>query len=107
SAVKSLFGYDDALDVFGVHCVGGILGALGTGILVNPALGGTGAPGYDMGAQLVTQAFAVGVAIVWSAVVAALAMLVVKALFGGARVGESAESDGLDLTSHGERAYNG
>jgi Amt family ammonium transporter len=104
--LKPRLGYDDSLDVFGIHGVGGIVGALGTGILAAPTLGGAGAADYDIGAQLVTQALAVGVAIVWSGLVAALAMLVVKALFGGARVAAQAESDGLDLTSHGERAYN-
>jgi len=104
--LKPRLGYDDSLDVFGIHGVGGIVGALGTGVLAAPALGGFGAADYDMAAQLGTQALAVGVAIAWSAIVAALAMLVVKALFGGARVAAQAESDGLDLTSHGERAYN-
>jgi Amt family ammonium transporter len=104
--LKPMLKYDDSLDVFGIHGVGGIVGAIGTGIVAAPSLGGFGAEGYDMGSQLVTQVLAVLVAIVWSGVVAFLAMLIVKAIFGGARVVESSEVDGLDLSSHGERAYN-
>ena len=104
--LKPMFKYDDSLDVFGVHGVGGIVGAIGTAIVAAPELGGYPLDGYTMGGQLVTQIIAVVVAIVWSAVVTVIAMLVVQALFGGARVSESAESDGLDLSTHGERAYN-
>lgn len=104
--LKPMLKYDDSLDVFGIHGVGGIVGAIGTAIVADPALGGFGAEGYAMGGQLVTQVLAVLVAIVWSGVVAFVAMLIVKAIFGGARVSEAGESDGLDLTSHGERAYN-
>lgn len=104
--LKPMLKYDDSLDVFGIHGIGGIVGAIGTGIVAAPSLGGFGAEGYDMFGQLGTQILAVVVAIVWSAVVALVAMLIVKAVFGGARVTESAESDGLDLSSHGERAYN-
>lgn len=104
--LKPMLKYDDSLDVFGIHGIGGIVGALGTAIVAAPALGGFGAEGYDMGGQLVTQALAVIVAIVWSGVVALVAMLIVKALFGGVRATESSEIDGLDLSSHGERAYN-
>jgi Amt family ammonium transporter len=104
--LKPLLKYDDSLDVFGIHGIGGIVGALGTGILAAPGLGGFGAEGYDIVAQFGTQLLAVVVAVVWTAIVAFVAMLIVKAVFGGARVPESAESDGLDLSSHGERAYN-
>ena len=107
--LKPMFKYDDALDVFGIHGVGGIVGALGTAIVAAPSLGGfaLGDPAaYNIGSQFVTQLTAVAIAIVWSGVVALVAMLIVKALFGGARVSESQESDGLDLSSHGERAYN-
>ena len=104
--LKPMLKYDDSLDVFGIHGIGGIVGAIGTGIVAAPSLGGFGAEGYDMFGQLGTQILAVVVAIAWSAVVALVAMLIVKAVFGGARVTESAESDGLDLSSHGERAYN-
>lgn len=104
--LKPMLKYDDSLDVFGIHGIGGIVGAIGTGIVADPSLGGFGAEGYSMGGQLVIQVLAVGVAIIWSAVVAFIAMLIVKAIFGGARASESAETDGLDLSSHGERAYN-
>jgi len=107
--LKPMLKYDDALDVFGVHGVGGIVGALGTAVVAAPSLGGfaLGDPAaYNIGSQFVTQLIAVVIAIVWSAVVTGVAMLIVKAAFGGARVSESAETDGLDLSSHGERAYN-
>ncbi len=104
--LKPLLKYDDSLDVFGIHGIGGIVGALGTGILAAPSLGGYGAEGYDMIGQFGVQVLAVVVAVVWTAVVAFVAMLIVKAVFGGARVSESSETDGLDLSSHGERAYN-
>lgn len=111
--VKAMMGYDDSLDVFGVHCVGGIFGALSTGILVNPALGGTGvydyvanavAP-YDMVAQMTSQAWGVGTTIVWSGVVAFIAYKIVDVLIG-LRVSEEVEREGLDTTEHGERAYH-
>jgi len=104
--LKPMLKYDDSLDVFGIHGIGGIVGAIGTGIVAAPSLGGLGAADYNMAGQLGTQVLAVVVAIVWSAVVALVAMLIVKAVFGGARVSESAESDGLDISSHGEHAYN-
>jgi Amt family ammonium transporter len=105
-SLKPMLKYDDSLDVFGIHGIGGIVGAIGTGIVADPALGGFGGEGYAMGGQLMTQVLAVLVAILWSAVVTFLALLVVKALFGGLRVSDAGESDGLDLTTHGERAYN-
>ena len=108
--LKPMFKYDDALDVFGVHGVGGIVGALGTAIVAAPSLGGFGFPdaegNYSIISHLIIQAEAVGIAVVWSGVVALVAMLIVKAIFGGVRVPESAESDGLDISSHGEHAYN-
>jgi Amt family ammonium transporter len=111
--VKSAFGYDDSLDVFGVHCVGGIFGALATGIVVNPALGGTGVydyaanavGSYDMVAQMTSQAWGVGVTILWSAVVAFIAYKVVDLIIG-LRVSEEVEREGLDTAEHGERAYH-
>jgi Amt family ammonium transporter len=113
SAVKNAMGYDDALDVFGVHCIGGIIGAIGTGILAAPALGGTGifdyAAGkiadYDMVGQVITQAKTVCLTLVWSGVGAAILFTVVKALVG-LRPGTDQEREGLDLVDHGERAYN-
>jgi Amt family ammonium transporter len=111
--VKSMMGYDDSLDVFGVHCIGGIFGALMTGVLVNPALGGTGvydyvanavAP-YDMVAQVTSQAWGVGTTLIWSGVVAFIAYKIVD-LTIGLRVTEDVEREGLDTTEHGETAYH-
>jgi Amt family ammonium transporter len=104
--LKPMLKYDDSLDVFGIHGIGGIIGAVGTGIVAAPSLGGFGATDYNMAGQLGTQILAVVAAIVWSALVALVAMLIVRAVFGGARVPELAESDGLDISTHGERAYN-
>jgi ammonium transporter, Amt family len=107
--LKPMFKYDDALDVFGVHGIGGIVGALGTAIVAAPQFGGypLGDPAaYSMGGQFMIQLQAVAIALIWSGVVALIAMLIVKVLFGGARVPESAEADGLDISSHGEHAYN-
>jgi Amt family ammonium transporter len=111
--VKSMMGYDDSLDVFGVHCIGGIFGALTTGILVNPALGGTGvydyvanAVGtYDMVAQVTSQAWGVGVTLLWSGTVAFISYKIVDIVIG-LRVSEEVEREGLDTTEHGERAYH-
>ena len=113
SAIKNALGYDDSLDVFGVHCVGGIIGAIGTGFLAAPALGGTGifdyAAGkvadYDMAAQVVTQCKAVALTLVWSGVGSLILLLIVKVIFG-LRLGTDQEREGLDLVDHGERAYN-
>jgi Amt family ammonium transporter len=113
SAVKNAFGYDDSLDVFGVHCIGGIVGALLTGILVNPALGGTGvmdyAAGkiadYDFFAQMKAQIVAVVTTLVWSGIGSAVIYKVVDVLVG-LRVVPEKEREGLDITDHGERAYN-
>ena len=113
SKVKSWFGYDDSLDVFGVHGVGGIIGAIGTGVVVNPALGGTGVydyvanavGSYDMAAQVTSQAWGVGLTIVWSSVVAFIAYKIVDVLVG-LRVSEEVEREGLDTAEHGERAYH-
>jgi ammonium transporter, Amt family len=111
--VKYMFGYDDALDVFGIHAMGGIFGALATGIFVNPALGGTGVwdyvangvGAYDMTAQMTAQLWAVGTAVVWTGVVSIVAFKVVDLLIG-LRVSEETEREGLDTTEHGERAYH-
>jgi ammonium transporter, Amt family len=113
SAIKNALGYDDALDVFGVHCIGGIIGALGTGILAAPMLGGTGvfdyAAGrvadYDMAAQLMIQAKAILLTLLWSGVGSFLLFSIVKMLVG-LRPGTDQEREGLDLVDHGERAYN-
>jgi ammonium transporter, Amt family len=106
-SLKPMLKYDDSLDVFGVHGVGGIVGALGTAIVASPALSGFGVGGadYSIGSQFTIQATAVIVAIVWSAVVSIVALYIVKALLG-LRLTESQEREGLDISSHGERAYN-
>ena len=111
--IKRAFGYDDALDVFGVHGVGGIVGAILTGVFVSPALGGTGVYDYvanavgefDMMAQVVSQLWAVGTAVVVSGVVSAVAFKLVDMTIG-LRVSEEDEREGLDTTSHGESAYH-
>jgi Amt family ammonium transporter len=113
SAVKNTFGYDDALDVFAVHCIGGIVGALGTGILVNPALGGTGimdyAAGkiadYDFLTQIYAQFKAVVLTLLWSGVGTLIILKVIDIVIG-LRPTPETEREGLDLTDHGERAYN-
>jgi Amt family ammonium transporter len=113
STVKNMFGYDDSLDVFGVHCVGGIVGAIGTGILVAPALGGTGImdyttgkiADYDFATQVLAQCKAVMMTLVWSGVGSAILYKVVD-LIVGLRPSVEKEREGLDLTDHGERAYN-
>jgi Amt family ammonium transporter len=114
NGLKRMLKVDDTLDVFGVHALGGILGALLTGVFNAPDLGGPGfynnwfemKPGFEsIGAQLLTQAKAVGVSIVWSGVVAFVAYKVVD-LVVGMRVPEEAEREGLDIAEHGESAYN-
>ncbi|HEY1245035.1 MAG TPA: ammonium transporter, partial [Hyphomicrobiaceae bacterium] len=113
SAVKSALGYDDALDVFGVHCIGGIVGALLTGVLVNPALGGTGIFDYaagkvadfDLTAQLWAQFKTVCLTLVWSGVGTIVMLGIVRAVIG-LRPATDQEREGLDLVDHGERAYN-
>jgi Amt family ammonium transporter len=104
--LKPMLKYDDSLDVFGIHGVGGIVGAIGTAFVANPAFGGYPLDGYTMGGQLFIQIAAVAVAIVWSGVVTLVALMIVRVLFGGLRVSDAAETDGLDLSTHGERAYN-
>ena len=113
--VKNMFHYDDALDVFGVHCIGGIIGALGTGILDAPSLGGAGfvdyskfpsVPGtYAMGAQMITQCEGVLMTLCVSGFGSAILYFVIDKVFG-LRPSEEAEREGLDITEHGERAYN-
>ncbi|MBN8832082.1 MAG: ammonium transporter [Sphingomonadales bacterium] len=105
SKVKPALGYDDSLDAFGIHGVGGIIGAIGTGIVYAPSLGGPGGDDYSIGSQLVTQASAVGATIVISTIGTVIAIYVAKALTG-LRVSTEVEQEGLDLGEHGERAYN-
>jgi Amt family ammonium transporter len=111
--LKQKLGYDDSLDVFGVHCVGGVLGALLTAVFCSPSLGGTGvydyvanAVGeYSIATQFKSQLWAVSLSLVWSGVVAAISFKLVD-LVVGLRVSEDQEREGLDTVSHGERAYN-
>lgn len=103
--VKPALGYDDALDAFGIHGVGGIVGAIGTGIVYAPGLGGPGGEDFDMAAQLVTQVTAVGATIVIAAIGTVIAIFIAKAVTG-LRVDEESEVNGLDISEHGERAYN-
>jgi len=114
TAVKNALGYDDALDVFGVHCIGGIVGAIGTGILVNPLLGGAGiidyaaippkVADYDFIAQVISQCKGVATTLVWSGVGSLIIYKVVDVLVG-LRAPLEKEREGLDITDHGERAY--
>lgn len=115
--VKGKFGYDDSLDVFGVHCVGGIVGAIGTGIVAAPSLGGQGvfdytvfpaafnADSYSIATQVVTQIKAVLFTLAYSGVLSAVLYFVIDKTIG-LRPSADAEQEGLDLSSHGERAYN-
>ena len=103
--LKARFGFDDSLDAFGIHGLGGIIGSIGTAVTMLPALGGPGADDYALLPQLVIQVQAVLVAIAWAAVGSAIAFGAVKLVFG-LRVSEEQEREGLDLAEHGERAYN-
>ena len=106
NGLKRLLRADDSLDVFGVHGVGGIIGALLTGVFSDASLGGTGLEG-SIGAQVWVQLVSVVFTVVWCAVVTALILLLARVLFGGLRVDSEAERQGLDISSHGERAYEG
>ena len=113
--VKNALGYDDSLDVFGVHCIGGIVGALGTAFVANPAWGGQGwmdytvAPAvagkFDLGAQIISQLWAIGITLVWSGGVSLVLFFAIDKVIG-LRPTAEAEREGLDINEHGERAYN-
>jgi len=111
--LKAALGYDDSLDVFGVHCIGGILGALLTGVFNSPDLGGTGVIDYvtgvygfsGIGSAVWIQAKAVGVTLVWSGLVSLVAYKLVDVIVG-LRVTDEVETEGLDTAEHGERAYH-
>ncbi|MGU3317250.1 ammonium transporter [Sphingomonas sp. M6A6_1c] len=105
SVLKPKLGYDDALDAFGVHGIGGMIGAVGTGIVYAPSLGGPGAADYAMGAKLIVQIEAVVTTVVWASIGTVIAILIAKAITG-LRVAPEVEQEGLDLGEHGERAYN-
>ncbi|MEE4289151.1 MAG: ammonium transporter [Erythrobacter sp.] len=105
ATVKAKLGYDDALDAFGIHGVGGIVGAIGTAVVYQPFLGGPGDGSVALGAQLGVQVFSVLVTIVWAGLGTLIAGMAVKATIG-LRVHEEDEVNGLDISEHGERAYN-
>ena len=102
---KRMMGADDSLDVFGVHGIGGIVGALLTGVFTAPGLGGTGGDDFNIASQLWVQAEGVLITMVWSAVIAYLAYKIVDMVIG-LRVSAEDEREGLDITSHGETAYH-
>nr|WP_310525003.1 ammonium transporter [Polymorphobacter sp.] len=115
TTIKNKLKYDDSLDVFGVHCVGGIIGALGTAIVAAPSLGGQGfldytvipaiAGTYDMGGQMMTQFKAVMITLIWSGGVSAVLFFILEKTIG-LRPTVEVEREGLDISELGERAYN-
>jgi len=114
NSLKRMLGADDSLDVFGVHGLGGILGAILTGVFAAPSLGGTGiydyvanavAPEYSIASQVWIQFQAVLTTIIWSGVVAFIAYKITDMVVG-LRVTEEEEREGLDISSHGETAYH-
>ena len=106
TGLKKMLGADDSLDVFGVHGVGGIVGALLTGVFSAASLGGVKGDDYSIAGQLFVQAEGVVITMVWSAIVAYVAFKIVDMLVG-LRVTEEEEREGLDISSHGESAYHG
>jgi len=113
NGLKKFLKVDDSLDAFGVHGVGGMLGAMLTGVFASPALGGTGVydyvankvADYDMGAQLIAQLWGVATTAIWTSVVAFIAFKLVDLVIG-LRVSEEDEREGLDIAEHGETAYH-
>ena len=105
TTVKNALGYDDSLDVFGIHGVAGIVGSILTGVFVSASLGGVGVDDYSMGGQVWIQLVAVAISIAWCAVISAILFKLVDLLIG-LRVPEEVEREGLDLAEHGERAYD-
>lgn len=113
TTMKRSLGYDDSLDVFGVHGIGGIVGALGTAIVASPALGGAGVydyvanavAEYDMKTQFISQCWGVGIALIWSGGVSLIGFKLIDAVIG-LRVSPEVEREGLDITEHGETAYH-
>jgi Amt family ammonium transporter len=104
TTVKNALGYDDSLDVFGIHGVAGIVGSILTGVFVSASLGGVGLDDYSMGGQVWIQFVAVAISVVWCAVVSAILYKLVDLVIG-LRVPAEVEREGLDLAEHGERAY--
>jgi Amt family ammonium transporter len=122
SIVKNALKYDDSLDAFGIHGIGGIVGAIGTGLLVNPAWGGAGIVDYttcakdgdistcdnavySLGTQVLAQLKGVCVTVVWSLVASLIVFYLIKLVIG-LKASPEAEEEGLDISEHGERAYH-
>jgi len=103
--LKNKFGYDDSLDVFGIHGIGGIIGAVGTGIFTAPFLGGTGGEDYSLSSQVLIQIEAVGITILWAGTISFILFKAIDMLMG-LRVSEEDERVGLDQSAHGESAYH-
>ena len=106
TSLKSKFGYDDSFDVFGVHGIGGIVGAILTGVCASEALGGAGMELDTTTAQVIAQVKGVVVTIVWSAVAAYISLKVAGMITGGLRSSDDDEEQGLDLADHGETGYS-
>ncbi len=104
TSLKRKLGYDDSLDAFGVHGIGGILGAILTGVFAAPSLGGFGTV-TDVAAQVWIQAKGVGFTVIYTAIVTFIILKVLDAVMG-LRVSEEEEAVGLDLAQHNERGYN-
>jgi Amt family ammonium transporter len=103
--IKNKFGYDDSLDVFGIHGIGGIIGAIGTGIFTAPSLGGTGGADFSIASQTWIQTEAVIITLVWGGMASFILFKLIDRVMG-LRVDEEAERQGLDQASHGESAYH-
>jgi len=104
--LKKIVGYDDSLDAFGVHAIGGIIGAILTGVFADASLGGVGlAEGVSIGAQVGKQFIGVGATLVYTAIVSLILLKIVDMIVG-LRVTEEQETEGLDIALHDERGYN-
>ena len=104
--IKGKFGYDDSLDVFGVHGVGGLLGTFLAAIVGSAALGGLGGADFSIGKQMGIQLIGIGFTVVYTVIVTFIVLKLVSIVTGGLRVSDSDEEQGLDFTSHGETGYN-
>ena len=105
TTMKKALGYDGSLDVFGVHCVGGIVGAILTGVFCYQSMGGVASPDVPMATQVWIQTKSVLFTLVYTGVLSVVLLLITRVLTGGLRVSEEAETEGLDLTQHNERGY--
>jgi Amt family ammonium transporter len=104
SSIKQALNYDDAYDVFGIHAVCGAIGAIGTGVFYDPALGGMGGDDFNLASQVTTQIIAVAVSIAWCALATTIVFVILKTI--GLRVKKEVEQEGLDISEHGEVAYH-